>query len=129
LEKSCEKIQGREAKAFVVVRGRGKFMPSKPGGRFMTVKHFPNFRRATPENREYFYNNTKILALVQASKIPGRPRRNQRLFWRYEFAPPPDIPMLPNFPLPGIFHSFRGKTGDLTAFQKSKLLRNFFFFY
>ena len=32
-EGSCEKIQSREEKAFFVARGRGKFMPPKPGGR------------------------------------------------------------------------------------------------
>jgi hypothetical protein len=30
---SCEKIGWRDAKAFFVDRGRGKFTPPKPGGR------------------------------------------------------------------------------------------------
>ena len=49
---SCEKIQWREAKAPLVVRGRSKFTLPKPGGRSRTVKHFPGFRRATRPMRE-----------------------------------------------------------------------------
>jgi hypothetical protein len=30
---------------------------------------------------------------------------------------------VPNFPVPEFFHSFRGRKGDLTAFQKTKLLQ------
>ncbi|KPK92428.1 MAG: hypothetical protein AMJ94_05110 [Deltaproteobacteria bacterium SM23_61] len=37
----------RGAKASYVARGRGNFLPSKPGGRYMAVKHCPVFRRAT----------------------------------------------------------------------------------
>jgi hypothetical protein len=63
LEKgSCEKIQWRAAKAFLVVRERGKFTPPKPGGRWRPVKHFPDFRRATPATWEYFYKNKSILS-------------------------------------------------------------------
>jgi hypothetical protein len=47
LKGSCEKIEWREAKAFIVARGRDKFTPPKPGGRCMPMKHFPDFRRAT----------------------------------------------------------------------------------
>jgi hypothetical protein len=53
LEKgSCEKIEWREAKAFIVARGRDKFTPPKPGGRCMPMKHFPDFRGATPATWE-----------------------------------------------------------------------------
>jgi hypothetical protein len=44
---SREEIERREAKASFVARGRGNFLPSKPGGRYMAVKHCPGFRRAT----------------------------------------------------------------------------------
>jgi hypothetical protein len=53
LEKgSCEKIEWREAKAFIVARGRDKFTPPKPGGRCMPMKRFPDFRGATPATWE-----------------------------------------------------------------------------
>jgi hypothetical protein len=38
-------------------------------------------------------------------------------------APSPGIPAPPKFFLPEFFHSFRGMKGDLTAFQKAKLLQ------
>jgi hypothetical protein len=57
-----KKFKLREAKASLVVRGRGKFTPSKPGGRRMTVKHFPDFRRATPATWHYFYKYKLILS-------------------------------------------------------------------
>jgi hypothetical protein len=41
-------LNWREAKASIVARGRGKFTPSKPGGRCVAMKHFPDFRGATP---------------------------------------------------------------------------------
>jgi hypothetical protein len=48
LEKgSCEKIERRKAKASLVARGRGKFTASKPGGRCIAVKNFPDLRGAT----------------------------------------------------------------------------------
>jgi hypothetical protein len=52
LKGSCERIEWREAKAFIVARGNDKFMPPKPGGRCMPMKHFPDFRGATPATRE-----------------------------------------------------------------------------
>jgi hypothetical protein len=64
---SCEKIQWREAKASLVVRGRAKFTPPKPGGRWMAVKHFPDFRRATPATFEYFDKNKRIYVSVPVS--------------------------------------------------------------
>jgi hypothetical protein len=68
LEKgSCEEIQWREAKASLVVRGRAKFTPPKPGGRRITVKHFPDFRRPTLVACEYFDKNKRILASVAVS--------------------------------------------------------------
>jgi hypothetical protein len=42
-----EKIERREAKASFVARGRGNFLASKPGGRYLALKHCPGFRRAT----------------------------------------------------------------------------------
>ena len=57
-----KKIKWREAKASLVVRGRAKFTPLKPGGRRMTVKHFPDFRRATPATCKYFYKYQKIFS-------------------------------------------------------------------
>jgi len=57
----------REGKASLVVRGRGKFTPPKPGGRGRTVKQFPNFRRTTPATQEKFYKNEEILASVPVS--------------------------------------------------------------
>jgi hypothetical protein len=71
LKGSCEKIQWREAKAFLVVRGRGKFTPPKPGGRRRTVKHFPDFRRATPATWEYLYK--KKDSLFGSGKLNTRP--------------------------------------------------------
>jgi hypothetical protein len=46
LKGSCEKIERREAKASFVARERGNFLPSKPGGRYIALKHCPGFRRA-----------------------------------------------------------------------------------
>jgi hypothetical protein len=43
---SCEKIERREAKASFVARGRGNFLASKPGGRYIALKHCLDFRRA-----------------------------------------------------------------------------------
>jgi hypothetical protein len=51
-----------EANASLVVRRRAKFTPPKPGGRWMTVKHFPEFRRTTPTTCEDFYKYQMILS-------------------------------------------------------------------
>jgi len=56
-----KKIQGREAKASLLVLGRGKFRPPKPGGRCMTLEHFPLFRRATPAPWKFFLRQ-KVLS-------------------------------------------------------------------
>jgi len=61
------KIQSREGKASLVVRGRGKFRPPKPGGRCMTVKHFPDFRGATPATWEYFNKSRRIFSPAPVS--------------------------------------------------------------
>jgi hypothetical protein len=47
-----EIIERREAKASFIARGRGKFLASKPGGRCIPVKHFPDLRGATPATAE-----------------------------------------------------------------------------
>jgi hypothetical protein len=63
LEKgSCEIIEWREAKASIVARGRGKFAPPKPRGRCIAVKHFPDFRGATPAafERDYRYKRMTV---------------------------------------------------------------------
>jgi hypothetical protein len=54
-EGSSEKIVRTKARASFVARGRGKFMPPRPGGRCMAVKHFLYFRRATPATCEDLY--------------------------------------------------------------------------
>ncbi len=51
----------------LVVRGRGKFTLPKPGGRCMTVKHYPDFRRATRTTWEYLYKNKSILSPLPMS--------------------------------------------------------------
>ena len=105
----------REEKAHLVARGRGKFMPPKPGGRCMAMKHFPDFRGATPTTRGGFYRYIRMIVSPSGDEIPAGPRRNQRLFWRREFVPSPGTPGPPNFPLPEFFHSFRGGRGDFSA--------------
>jgi hypothetical protein len=52
---SCEKNEPG-AKASFVARGRGNFLPSKPGGRYKAVKHCPVFRRATSALAETLIN-------------------------------------------------------------------------
>jgi hypothetical protein len=52
---SREKIEARQSKASIVARGRGKFAAGKPGGRCLAVKHFPDFRKATPATGENIY--------------------------------------------------------------------------
>jgi hypothetical protein len=47
----------RKGIASLVIRGRDKFTPPKPGGRYMAAKHLPDFRRATPATWEYFYTS------------------------------------------------------------------------
>jgi hypothetical protein len=65
LEKGrCEKIEWRETKASIVARGRSKFTPPKPGGRCMSVKHFPDSRGAAPATGEEFYKYTRIIVSV-----------------------------------------------------------------
>jgi len=51
----------REGKAFLVARRRGEFTPPKPGGRRMSVKHFPDFRGAPSASWQYFYKYKLIL--------------------------------------------------------------------
>ncbi len=116
---SCEKIQWREAKAFLVVRGRGRFLPAKPGGRRLTKNHFPDFRRATPATCEYFYRTRMVTISVLPSSIPRRPRREERLFWRRESAPPPDMARPSISPLPEFFHSFWPRGGERAPGTKS----------
>jgi hypothetical protein len=54
----------REAMAYIVVRGRVRFTPPRPGGRCLTVKHFPQFRQTTPGIWEYLLKNKRILVSV-----------------------------------------------------------------
>jgi hypothetical protein len=105
---SCEKIERREAKASFVARGRGIFLPSKPGGRYTAVKHCPGFRRATSATWGDSYKSQQRILRASVGSIPSGPRRNKRLFWRQENSPPPGIPRPPNFSLPQFFHGFRG---------------------
>jgi hypothetical protein len=51
----CEKNEPG-TKASFVARGRGNFLPSKPGGRYKAVKHCPVFRRATSALAETLIN-------------------------------------------------------------------------
>jgi hypothetical protein len=67
LEKgSCETIEWGEAKASIVARGRGKFTPSKPGGRCLAVKHFPDLRGATPTICENSYKYERRIVSAPA---------------------------------------------------------------
>jgi hypothetical protein len=59
---SCEKIKWRHQKASFVARGRVKFRPPKPGGRWIAEKHFPDFRQATPATWQYLNKNQRIPA-------------------------------------------------------------------
>jgi hypothetical protein len=54
-------------KASIVARGRGKFTPPKPGGRCMAVKHFPDFRRATPAACENYYQYKPMIVSVSVA--------------------------------------------------------------
>jgi hypothetical protein len=56
-----EKIESSQAKASLVARRRGKFAPAKPGGRCMAVKHFPDFRGATPAAGEIFHKFKPVI--------------------------------------------------------------------
>jgi hypothetical protein len=111
LKGSCEKIERTKAKASFVVRGRGNFLPSKPGGKYMAVKHCPGFRRATSATCGNSYKSKQRILRASVGSIPSGPRRNKRLFWRQEISPSPGIPRPPNFSLPEFFHSFRGAGG------------------
>jgi hypothetical protein len=61
-----KKFKLSDGKAILVARGRGKFTPPKPGGRWMPPKRFPDFRRATPATRQYIYENKLILSSASA---------------------------------------------------------------
>ena len=121
---SCEKIEMRGAKTFLVDRGRGKCKPPKPGGRCLAGNRFPGFSGAIPATSENLYKYKRMTVSAPGGYLPGGPRRDKRLFWRLAFAPSPGIPRPPIFPLPELFHSFRGMKGDLMAFQNDKRLRN-----
>jgi len=110
----------RGAKASLVARGRGKFMPPKPGGRCLAGNRFPGFRGAIPATSKNLYKYKRMTVSAPVGEIPSGPRRDKRLFWRLEFAPSPGIPRPPIFPAPELFYSFRGMKGDLTAFQRAK---------
>ena len=70
LKGSWEKIEWREANASFVARGRGDFLASKPGGRYMALKHGPGFRRAMSATCGNCYPfRQKIL------RLPWVPRR------------------------------------------------------
>jgi hypothetical protein len=98
LEKgSCEEIEWREAMASFVVRGRGNFLPSKPGGRYMAMKPCPGFRRATSATCGNSNKSEPRILRASVGSIPSGPRRNKRLFWRQEIPPSPDIPRPPQF--------------------------------
>ena len=108
LEKgSCEKIELRGAKVFLVDRGRGKFKPPKPGGRCLAGKYFPGFRVAIPATSENLDKYKRMTGSAPVGYIPCGPRRDNRLFWRLEFAPSPGISRPRIFPLPELFRSFR----------------------
>jgi len=91
-EGSCEKIERRTAKASFVARGRGNFLPSKPGGRYMAVKDCPGFRRATPATWGNSYKSNRRILRASVNLTPSGPRRNRCLFWRQEISPTPGIP-------------------------------------
>jgi hypothetical protein len=115
LKGGCEKIEGREAKASFVVRGRGNFLPSKPGGRYLAVKRRPDFRRATSATCGNHYKSKRRILRASVGSIPSGPRRNERLFWRQEISPSPDMLKPLNFSLPEFFHSFKGGRGFLAG--------------
>jgi hypothetical protein len=92
----------------------------------MAAKYFPGFRRATPATSRHLHKNQRVFPSAKLSSVPRRLRSYQRLFWRREFDPSPDMPGPSNFRLPEFFHSCRGMKGDFMAFQKTKLLRSVF---
>jgi hypothetical protein len=53
-KESCEKIESSMMNASFVAWGGGKFTAPKPGGRCKALKHFPDFRKATPAIYETF---------------------------------------------------------------------------
>jgi hypothetical protein len=108
----CERIQSKEEKAFPVVRGRGKFTPPKPAGDRWPQSTYPASAERRRHLGDILNKDKRVLPLVKAGSVPCRPRRNQRLFWRREFAPSPRMPRPSNFPRPELFHSFRGIKGD-----------------
>jgi hypothetical protein len=73
----------------------------------MAGKNFPEFRKAKPAACENSYQYERMIVSASVVEMASRPRRNQRLFWRHEFAPSPGIPRSPQFLLPEFFHSFR----------------------
>jgi hypothetical protein len=54
-------IKSRQAKASVVARGRGKFMPPKPGGKCRAVRNFLHFRKSTPADCENLYKYKQMI--------------------------------------------------------------------
>jgi hypothetical protein len=75
---SGEKIEWKKSKASLVGRGRGEFLPPKPGGHCLTVKHFPDFRGATPATFESIYKeqNKKIIF----SRRGRKERREEKIY-------------------------------------------------
>ena len=53
--------------ASLVARGRVKFMPPKPGGKWITEKRFLDFRRATPATCKQGYKNKRVLISASVS--------------------------------------------------------------
>ena len=105
-----------------VVQGRGKFTPPKSAGvaLLQCIRLTSAKRRRQPGDN---LRKTKRFSFrLRLSSVPRRQRRNQRLFWRGEFAPPLDMVGSPNSPMPRFFHSFRGMKEDFRAFQKTKRL-------
>jgi hypothetical protein len=77
----------------------------------MAMKHFPDFRGATPATCENFYKYKRMTVSASVAYIPSGPRRSRRLFLRREFVRFPGIPWPPNFAVPEFFPSFRVRTG------------------
>jgi len=94
----------RSKKEPLSLSGEGQIHAAKIGGSQMPESTCPTSaeRRRQPVNISIKPEDS----LFGSSKFESAPAtRNQRLFWRHEFAPHPDMAQ-PPFPAPEFFHSF-----------------------
>jgi len=56
---TVEKLNWGKAKVYLVAQGRGKFTPPKPGGKWITMKHFPSSAKRRQQLVNIFMNTNR----------------------------------------------------------------------